>query len=832
MRALLFLLLPSVALAQSEAIVREPLPPRGVTLPPTSAALVDEATALSVNPAALSFVGPAQLFYVHDRNLARDSVGDGLFLGGTALGLGLGVSLEWIRGRGEPDYRKTSWGLSLGQKTLALGATYNHFHSDDEAIEQLSSFDLGLAWRPWRAFSLGAVVRNLDEPEEGWLRLERTYDFGIGLRPFGERYTLGVDYLATEDDFDAGRLSYTLQAEIIPGLRASAGLSHAVSGCSELAAQVALTLDTSRFGLTYAAGGADEGASHVVAVRLSSERYRGLRPAGGVVALLDLNDSLTTGTSPALALLGMSSPDPYLRTLRFLELATEDERLRGVVLKLEGLPGAEWGKSEELRQAVLRLRGAGKQVMALLMNCDDACYLVASAADRVYALPEALLPINGLAAHVTHFGGTMEKLGVSWDVARVGTYKTAPEQLTLKKMSEAQRETINAYLDTEVAHYEAAVAAGRRFPVERLREAWTAGILTATRAQALGLVDGVLRPEELDKKVSEWLPGAVYNPYYAPRDERDTRWGQRRKLAIVPVLGTIAGGKSRESPLGGEAIAGAETVVRALQRAADDPNVAAIVVRVDSGGGEVLASDLMYRAVLEAKRKKPVVASMGDVAASGGYYAAMGADEVFALPTTLTGSIGVFYLKPAVQELGETLGIHRETLARAPLADVSDIWAPWTPEQQQAVQAWVDASYDNFITAVAESRKLDKEAVDAIARGRVWSGQDAHARKLVDQLGGLTEAMRSARKRAGVPEGEELDVAVYGEAGGLLSSFGGEPGVLADLVPERLLPSPAPRLPELLPEEVRKLAGEAGLTTPGLLEPGLKAQLPFSLNVR
>lgn len=830
MRALPFLLLPSLALAQTGAIVQAPTPPRGVTLPPTSAALVDESTALSVNPSALRFVGPAQLFYVHDRNVVRDSLGDGVFLGGTAWGLGLGLGIEWIRGQGLPDYRKTSWGLSLGSKTLALGGTYNTYSSDDDlAIDRLSSFDLGLSWRPCKGFSLGGVVRNLDEPDLRDGRLERTYNLAVGVRPFDERYSLGVDYLAREDDLDKGRLSYTLQAEIIPGLRAGAGLSHAVAGPTQLALQLALTLDTGHFGLTYAAGGADGAMDHVVAARFSSERYRGFRPSGGTVTLLDLNDWLTGRASPALAFLGVGSgPDPYLRTLRFLDLATKDERLRGVVLKLEGMPGAEWGKAEELRQAVLRLRGAGKKVMAVLMSCDDACYLVASAADQVYALPEALLPINGLAAHVTYLGGTMEKLGVSWDVARVGTYKTAPEQLTRTNMSDAQRETINAYLDTEVSHYEAAVAAGRKIPVERLREAWTSGLLTAKRAQALGLVDGVLHAEELDKKVSEWLPGASYNPYYSPRDERNTEWGRARKLAVVPVLGTIAGGKSRESPLGGEAIAGAETVVRALQRASDDPSVVAIILRVDSGGGEVLASDLMYRAVLDAKKKKPVVASMGDVAASGGYYAAMGADEIFALPTTLTGSIGVFFLKPALQGLGQKLGANRESITRAPLADIADLWAPWTPEEQKAAQEWVDASYDNFISGVAESRKLDKAAVDAIARGRVWSGKDAHERKLVDQLGGFPEAMAAARKRAGIAETEELGISLFGDARGWFSSLGGEPGVLANVLPEGLLTAPPP----LLPEGVRTLAKETGLDAPGLMEPGMKAQLPFSVSVR
>ena len=270
---------------------------------------------------------------------------------------------------------------------------------------------------------------------------------------------------------------------------------------------------------------------------------------------------------------------------------------------------------------------------------------------------------------------------------------------------------------------------------------------------------------------------------------------------MVPVLGTISGGKSRESPLGGEAIAGAETVALALERAQRDPTVAAIVLRVDSGGGDVLASELMYRAALEAKKHKPVIASMGDVAASGGYYAAMAADEIWASPTTLTGSIGVFYLKPALRGLlGDKLGANQETITRAPMADLLNSWRPWTEAEQKAVQAWVDSAYDDFITQVATSRKLDKAKVDGVARGRVWAGTAAKEHGLVDSLGGLMEAVEAARKRAKVPAGEELDLVVLGEARGLFSSLGGEPGVDAGPLPgfglenlglESLTPAPA-----------------------------------------
>lgn len=826
MRALpLLLLCPGLALAQTGLIVQPATPPRGVTLPPTSAALVDEATALSVNPAGLRFIGPGQLFYLHERNLTRDQVGDGLFLGASLpFGLGAGFSMEWMRGHGLPDYRKTSLGLALGSGRLSLGVGYHNLSSDDASLDRISGYDIGLTVRPSRSLSVGAVIRDVNAPHEGPFVIPRGYDLAVGVRPFGERLTLGADYLATEGHWDEGRLTYTVLGTVMPGLGLGAGLSHGLGADRSLALQFALTLDSSRFGLTYAGGGAEDGGlDHVVAVRLSAQKYPSLRLGGGSIALLDLDDRLRERAGLGASLLGISEADPYLRLVRWLDDATKDPRLKGVLVKVSDLPGVDWAKADELRQALLRMRAAGKKVMAVLYNVDDRAYFVGSAADEVYALPSSSLLVNGLAESVTYLGGTMEKLGVSWDVARVGQYKTAPEQLTRHDLSPAERETVEAYLDTDTAYDIEAVTKARRITPERLREAWSHGILTSAQAQKLGLLDGVMLPEQLEDKLKALVPGASYDPTYAPRDEREGRWTGRRRIAVVPVMGTIAGGKSRKSPLGGEAVAGAETVALALERAQSDPSVVAIVVRVDSGGGDVLASELMYRAVLEAKKHKPVIASMGDVAASGGYYAAMGADEIWASPTTLTGSIGVFYMKPALRGLlGDKLGVNQEVITREPMAALLNMWNPWTEAEQKTVQAWVDASYDEFITQVAASRKLDKAKVDAVARGRVWAGAAAKERGLVDSMGGLTDALAAARKRAGVPAQEELELTVVGEAHGLLSSPGGEPGVAGVLAAQQ---------PEL-PPALRALVRESGLESAWALEPGLKAVQPFTLSVR
>jgi protease-4 len=247
---------------------------------------------------------------------------------------------------------------------------------------------------------------------------------------------------------------------------------------------------------------------------------------------------------------------------------------------------------------------------------------------------------------------------------------------------------------------------------------------------------------------------------------------------------------------------------------------------VDSPGGDSMGSDLMYRAVLEAKKRKPVIASMGDVAASGGYAASMGADQIFALPTTITGSIGVFFIKPVVDKLANKLGVHHETIKRGKLSDLFNLFQPWTPEEKIAAQKWVDATYDSFIAEVSACRKMSKSQVDGIARGRVWSGEDAQARGLVDQLGGLLDAVDAARVSAHIVSPDEVDISIVGESHGLLGALAESDGLISRTLGE----AAAARSP--LPAAFRELAADVGLDQALLLQPTVKAMMPFTLKVR
>jgi protease-4 len=817
----------TTALAQPAALEHTDLS-RGLTLPPTSPALADEATAPLVNPAGLMQIRAAQLFFGHERSVARNDVIDGLYLGNTLFEiLGVGASVEWIRNSSLPavtfpDRRKTTWSLALGSPSFALGAAFSFFGSEENSsLDHASGIDLGLLVRPSRGVSFGAVAKNVNAPRLELASFPRSYDLGLGVRPFGDAFTAGLDYLFDDTSgLGGGRLSWLVQGQL-RGVVLGAGVTHGLGAApGNVGIQLSLTWNSPNFGLTYAAGTATGPLDHVVLARMSTAAYPSFGHTSARVSLIDLTSELTKGGGAPLALLGVSETDAYLRLTRLLGQAERDPDLGGVVVKIEALPEVGLGRAEELRQSLARLRRAGKKVVALLFNGGDSEYLVATGAERILLVPQSMLLVNGLAANVSFYGGAMQKLGVQWEVARVGAYKNAPDAFTRTEMSREQRQTIDAYLDEDMRHLVSSIAEARKLTPEQVQAAMREGLLTPKRAQALGLIDGVVDPAGLEEALEGLMPGTQFDGRYA-LDARERRsWGRQRKIALIPVVGTIASGKSREDPFGFAEIAGAETVIRALKAAEEDGDVAAIVLRIDSGGGDALASDLMYRAVLGAKKSKPVIASMGDVAASGGYYAAMGANRVFATPMTVTGSIGVFVLKPALGGLAERLGIRQETIKRGELSTLLGIYRPWTEAERTAAQKWVESFYDDFITEVASSRKLDKQRVDELARGRVWSGIAAKERGLVDELGTLQDAIDAARQEAGLPSQEPYELVIMGEPRGLAGALGGSP--LAEVL----------TAPKTLTPAVRSALDELGMPPSVFFEPGARAVMPFRLVVK
>ncbi|MGC4122627.1 MAG: S49 family peptidase [Myxococcales bacterium] len=515
--ALLFALLPASAFAQANAVL-ERFQTDGTALPPTGAALVDEATAPEVNPAGLALLDRPQLIYLHERNLRQDRVVDSFHVGTGLFGYGgLGLALQFVRPKGLPSYRKTTLSLAAGGGFASLGVNFNNFGSDDAALDALTSWDAGLALRPWRYLSIAASVRDFDGPTLSYARalppgaptppgfepkrLPRRYDVGLGIRPGTDRVQLSGDWLV--DDLagvDASRFSFAAQVEPLEGLVLSGGLAFGLKGNDELVGQVALTLNTPYVGASWWGGAGDDIGGRWdqgVQLRLSADRYRTLPFARDRVVVLDPSSLMSKSQGVLASLIAPSSREPYLETLGLLERVRTSKETAGVLLKVGKLPDIGHARVEELRQALVALRASGKHVWAVWMDGGDDEYLLASAAEKIWAVPQSTLAINGYSSTQTFLAGTLQKLGVGVDVARVGQYKTATDSFTRQDMSPEEREMLGAWLDQVYGSTMATIAGARGLSEESLAKVVGQGILPARMAKDAGLVDELIYPDEL-----------------------------------------------------------------------------------------------------------------------------------------------------------------------------------------------------------------------------------------------------------------------------------------------------------------------------------------------
>ena len=501
---------------------------------------------------------------------------------------------------------------------------------------------------------------------------------------------------------------------------------------------------------------------------------------------------------------------PSLRTLvDSLDTAARDARVTAVVLRVSFLPDAGWAKVQELRDALGRFRRSGKPAYAHLELCGNKEYYLASACTKVYAVPTALLDVSCLSAQVTFFRGMLDKLGIQAQFEGVGKYKNAPNQFTERGFTEPHREQMEALLDSLYGQYLEAIAKARGKTREQMQAIVDGGPYDGEGALQAGLVDELLYEDELQQRVKnaeQVTPGGYV------RSSRGFGLDGRPKLALVYVVGDILPGQSQDSPLGGS-FAGSDTVSDALRTAREDGDIRAVVLRVDSPGGSGTASDVIWREVGLTRHKKPVIVSMGDVAASGGYYVSMGSDAIVAQPGTITGSIGVFGGKFSLQGLYDKFGLTKETLARGQHATLFDEYRPWNEEERAHVHAMMEAFYTRFVSKAAEGRRKSYEEIDAVAQGRVWTGADAAQKGLVDRVGGLEVALALAKERARIPRDQEVRLLVLPERKGLL---------------ETLFERQQEGLEAALPRDVRALLRWAVRLRDG--EP--LARLPFELRVK
>jgi len=502
----------------------------------------------------------------------------------------------------------------------------------------------------------------------------------------------------------------------------------------------------------------------------------------GSVLTLQLNGGLPEHVASDFQLDFLQhGPPPTVLTLqRTIARAAKDDRISALALECGGL-GAGWAKVEELRWAIEEFKKSGKPVLAYLEVGGAIDYLVASASDEVHMAPEGRLDLKGLRAEVAFFKDTFEKLGVEAELEWVGKYKSAVEPYSRADMSDAFREVVDAQLDGLIELMAEMVAESRGVTPEQFLEILDRGPFLSPQAQEAGLVDALSYPDQFEARLKERL-GVEEVEMISLRRYNQANMGafdlgSKRQVAVVYGVGTIVSGDGDVDPFFGSGLLGGDAFARVLDDVRENDEIEAVIVRIDSPGGDALASDRMWRSLQLLREQKPVIVSMSDVAASGGYYMAMAKDTpVLAYPGTYTGSIGVYFGKFNLRGLYEKIGLHKEILTRGKFAAIDTDYRSLTSEEREKLREGVEAVYDSFVSKVAEARGSSWDEIHEVAQGRVWLGNEAFENGLVDELGGFDRAIALAKEKAGIGADEEVALTTFPRPKRLLEIlFGQDP---------------------------------------------------------
>ena len=792
----------------------EPMPERPV-LPAWSLAGDDGAAAIWSNPANLGLDPDEGWMVLYSQALEEGAPAQ---VAAVTNGGPLAAGLVYRGGAGRASWWTLSTGLGLElDRDLAAGVHLG-WQIPEGPGNNFVTWDLGLSWRPTSWLGVGGVAQNIGSPAPG-LDVEERYGPGVVLRPLEDRLQFGADYLFTGATGSApqGLLQLTARGQPVEGvtLRLYADQNAAFGGGVEVY--------FGRGGVgAHGVTATDETPGVITAYAQSALPERRATTIGQRVAAIRLDEEYPYQSGGGFFSRG---GETWLHLQERLRKAAHDPTVAGIVLQLDASPFS-FAQIEEIKGLLDEARAQGKRVVVYLdLATDNKAYALASAADQILLHPAADLDIIGLSAELQFLRGTMDLVGIQAQYAKRAEFKSAPEAYTNTEASPAAREEMDALLDDLSQSWAKGIADGRGLTTDKVWEMVDGGPYTAQEALDLDLVDGLKYPDEIEDDVEQ-----IFGKDYAWDDQYAERtgtsgWPGRNEIAVVYVDGAIVSGESKAPGLfGGSRTAGSETIVKQLQQAGRDSSVKAVVMRVDSPGGSSFASDEIWRAVDRLKDKgKPVVVSMGGVAASGGYYVSTDATAIYASPSTITGSIGVYGGKINVDRLLDKVGINTEVYARGRKSAMWSSARPLDEVEFAALDRLVGNTYDQFKDRVAAGRQMDGDKVEEAARGRVWSGKAAKDIGLVDELGGFYDAVARARTEAGLATDARVQLITYGDhpsPDGTMSRR--EVGLTRTLVLPR---APAPHLE--LP------TGLAALQTWAMMgDDRIWAMMPYTVEVR
>jgi len=811
-------------------------PTDGVALPTAPLAGEFDGRVVATNPGGLPLVRGSELALViglEDPDVATSAgQGVGAFMaysgGGKILPrFGLGLGFEWLRPSrshlepdpGEPFRFTLGLATSMGSN-VGVGASWHRFHAEGP-LSARNTFDLGLSGRWGSYLAYGATVRDIATKPIGDTPVQRRYEAEVLVRPFAvDALELAVGGRLGETRIDVDGWA-RVSARIASGINVHAAfetretyafvdtaVGRIEDNGRELRGTIGLEVSFGTFGVTTLASGLrdDTATNHLLGgqlvLRSSQIATRSVLGREDHIERIELSGNV-----------GLRQLTTYVARLRNI---ARDDTVKALVVTFDGLGGG-WGTLQELRDELLAVKAAGKKVYAYMVSGTGRDYFVASAAHKIYVDPAGGVRLVGMAGTTIFFKGAFDQIGVAPQFEKIAEYKSAPEQFTETGPTPTAAKMNNELFDSLWDQFLSQVAASRKLTKDELRAIVDGGPYSAGDLAAnTKLVDAVAAPDKVSELVMADIGKAI--PVGARTTERPERW-KRPGIAIIYVDGDITDGESRSIPLIGQSLAGGETLVNALSAARANPDVGAIILRIDSPGGSALASELVSREVFATRGVKPILCSFSDLAASGGYFIAAGCDVIFAKPMSITGSIGIFYGKFDLSGLLKKVGITTDTYKRGKRADVESLYRPYSAEERGVLMDKLKYMYGRFVGAVAEGRGMKKDEVDNIGRGHVWSGTMAKDVKLVDRFGGLGDAIDEAKQRMGISK--DTRVQLY-ELPNLPSSILGTLGKLIGLRAETqtVAPTDLPMIRDL----VRGVPGSV------LVDPSKpQARLPFDL---
>jgi len=690
-------------------------------LPSNSVAASDGALATFFNPAGVACRSDFELCYL--RTYDGSSKGDdALFVAAAKSGFGL----EFIEMEDDISFKRyTVTNATSLLDSLYLGTSYSWINasladygrSNYRNYDNFSSWSMGLMFRR-NNLSIGTVARDLNRPI---LVGGRTYDFGIALRPNTSRITFSLDLRKIENT-NGIEIRYGLDIRPMDFLTFRSGYWNDKN------------FDI-RFGVNLGYMGL--GAFHAF---LPSKK---LKTSVGEFRISQL--SRTKSRRKIFLDIEMNEVD-YL-----LQIVKDDPSVVGVLVRIGG-SDVGVAQMQERRNLLKQLVDSGKEVICYGKICSTGAYLLASASSQIFFHPLGTLDLVGVRSEPMFLRPLMDKLGVHSDFERIGEYKSAIERFARSEMSEVYREQTNNLIDDIYNQIIQMIAEGRNWTPKRVEGLVDKGPFTAKQALENKLVDKLMYEDEIEELIGRRKSNLVKGNRYFGQAYHEYNWRIGvSKIAVIHAVGDMITGKSFANPFTGGVFMGSDTITGAIRSVREDHSIKAVVLRIDSGGGFVLAADEIWRELQLLKQVgKPLIVSMGDTAASGGYYIATLADQIIAEPSTVTGSIGVFTGRLNLKRLYDKIGIKKEIIKRGKNADFYSDYSDYSETHRQAMKASVEEIYDVFVAKVADGRGMTKEEVDQVARGRVWTGRQAHKIGLVDQLGGLDLALSVAREKAGL----------------------------------------------------------------------------------